>query len=528
MRYLLLTGGTGLLGSYLVRDFLKAGMPLAVLARSTRMAAARHRVETQLCHWERQEGRPLPRPVVLVGDLSRSDLSLSATDTDWIATHCSAIFHNAASLSYVTEEKTGEPWRTNFEGTSHLLDFCRSVGIKEFHHVSTAYLCGLRTGTCYEHELDVGQEFGNPYEVSKIEAEKLVRDAPFLIDLTIYRPGIITGDSQTGYTSTFHGFYAPLKLVSALIGRTASLGASHEQLNEMVRSAGHRLCDILQMTGDERKFYAPVDWVSAAMVEICRRPELHGTTYHLTPREGVPVRISQQVMEDVFLEYTEQAARKAPAARKRDVDQNWAEFEQTFLNGMEVYRSHWRDDPQFDSTNTDGALPHLPCPSMDDDVLRRLTRYAIESKFGWPKPPIVKPAFDVHDHLAPLLSATDGFHGKHHGMLPALIGLQVSGSGGGEWTLWLEEGEVTGLSRGLSQRCTTSLHMNSDLFERMSKGEIAADRALATGQIFASGNRIPLPELANALETISVVDCHPHVQRSLLRNTFGTGGYATV
>ena len=50
--------------------------------------------------------------------------------------------------------------------------------------------------------------------------------ADFLDRPTIYRPSIIVGDSQTGYTTTYHGFYAPLKLAHTMaskvaVGRTA-------------------------------------------------------------------------------------------------------------------------------------------------------------------------------------------------------------------------------------------------------------------------------------------------------------------
>ena len=53
MGYLFLTGATGLLGSYLVRDLLRAGVELAVLVRSTRFESARQRVDGIVTRWER-------------------------------------------------------------------------------------------------------------------------------------------------------------------------------------------------------------------------------------------------------------------------------------------------------------------------------------------------------------------------------------------------------------------------------------------------------------------------------------------
>ncbi|MGW8257650.1 MAG: SDR family oxidoreductase, partial [Thermoguttaceae bacterium] len=63
----------------------------------------------------------------------------------------------------------------------------------------------------------------------KLEAETMVREASFLDQPTIFRPSIIVGDSVTGYTTTFHGFYVLLKLAHTLVSRV-SLGATDGQL----------------------------------------------------------------------------------------------------------------------------------------------------------------------------------------------------------------------------------------------------------------------------------------------------------
>ena len=57
----------------------------------------------------------------------------------------------------------------------------------------------------YESELNVGQEFANPYEESKVEAEEMVRSAKFLKSLTVYRPAIIVGDQHGGDVSAVIG-----------------------------------------------------------------------------------------------------------------------------------------------------------------------------------------------------------------------------------------------------------------------------------------------------------------------------------
>jgi nucleoside-diphosphate-sugar epimerase len=96
---------------------------------------------------------------------------------DWVAGHCHAVIHNAASLTFEPADRQSEPWLSNLEGTRQVLAVCRRAGIRQLHHVSTAYVAGLREGRILESELDEGQELGNDYERSKLEGEKLVRAA---------------------------------------------------------------------------------------------------------------------------------------------------------------------------------------------------------------------------------------------------------------------------------------------------------------------------------------------------------------
>ena len=363
MGYLFLTGATGLLGSYLIRDLTRRGTKLAVLVRGTRLASPQHRIEALIERWEKQAGHSLPRPVIFEGDLSRPNLGLDQAAIDWIRQNCEAVMHNAASLTFHAENPDSEPWLSNLHGTRRVLELARQTAIRQFHHVSTAYVCGLRRDRVMEDELDVGQKHGNDYEISKFQAEKLVRQADFLDHPTIYRPGIILGDSQSGYTSTYHGFYVPLKLVATLIDKTAAYSPNREVILARVRAAGDRLRQVLQLTGREAKNFVPVDWVSAVMAKIYSHRELHGRTYHLTPRKRVPVEMFQAVMERVFLEFAE---RKHAEREKLNVkgDVNWLEFEKLFREGMDVYRAYWGDDPVFDDTNTRQAAPEFPCPEL--------------------------------------------------------------------------------------------------------------------------------------------------------------------
>ena len=264
--YMLLTGATGLLGQYLLRDLLLKGHRVAVLVRGSKHASPAERIEQTMQMWDREAGHPLPRPIVLPGELTEASLGLTDEQQQWVRTHCDGMLHCAASLTFF--ETKGEPWRTNVEGTRHVLDFCRALGIDEMHYISTAYVCGHRHDLVREDQLDVGQEFRNDYEKSKFLAEKLVREAGCFQSLTIYRPVVITGDSKTGYTSTYHGSYLYMKLARLL---ARSIEPDENGRRHLPISWG--------LTGNERRNITPVDWNSAVICKFLVTPEAHGRTY---------------------------------------------------------------------------------------------------------------------------------------------------------------------------------------------------------------------------------------------------------
>jgi thioester reductase-like protein len=368
---ILLTGATGLLGRFLLRDLSAQGRQIAVVVRGSKTADAEARVDDLLRDWREVAGAEVPRPVVLQGDITSPRLGLSSAALEWVEANVDEVVHSAASLSFDRREADGEPYASNVGGTANMLELCRTAGIRRLHHVSTAYVCGLRRGRVLETELDVGQTPGNDYERSKIESEQAVRAAEFLDVLTVYRPSIIVGDLVNGFTNTFHGFYKPLRIVQPFV--EAFLQASLESGS---------LLDVLGMSGSECKNLVPVDWVSAVMARIILDPSLHGKTYHLTSTRPTSVGLLCRVFEQMVVEMAERP--KATGGGKPASSFDPALLSRLFGDQMQVYRAYWRDDPEFDSSATHRAVPDLASPAIDEPTIRRLCRFAIETGFRWP------------------------------------------------------------------------------------------------------------------------------------------------
>lgn len=377
---MLITGATGLLGAYVLRDLLLDGRGLAVIARGSRRQTAADRIEEIVAHWETTLGKPLPRPVVLDGDLTRPRCGLDANAIEWVAANCDEVLNNAASLTFRGGDRAAEPWRTNVGGTREVLALARAAGIGHLHHVSTAYVCGLRTGTVHEDDLEVGQGFGNDYERSKVEAEEMVRAATrsaggFLDSVTVYRPSIIVGDSSTGWTSTYHGLFAALRLGHTLLTRVVKGTTS-----------GPALLRLIGVADGDTKNFVPVDWVSAVIAHAVQMPAARGRTYHLTHPEPLSMDAIGRLIQEAVETYSQSASPDDPDL----CDEGW--FAEMLSTQLDIYRSYLRNDPTFDRTATEAITAHLPCPALDMANLMKMARFAIEHDFGRKSPYLAAPA----------------------------------------------------------------------------------------------------------------------------------------
>lgn len=490
-KHLLLTGATGLVGAYLLRDFLARETPLAVLVRPSRGWTPAQRIDYLMDRWERVAGASLPRPVVLCGDILSPGLGLTASEREWVRQSVGGVVHNAASLEFSAQDRGSEPWRSNLDGTKNVLAFCRDHALRKFFHVSTAYVAGMRTGRILESELDVGQAFGNPYEESKLLAEKEVRAASFLESATFLRPAIIVGDSHTAYTSTFHGFYAPLKAAASLVALTASTEVKASQVMPM-----------FGLSGGEGKNFVPVEWVSALMTRIALDPALHGGTYHLVPRRRTSLALMAEVIERTVRERLAariRAKRHAPAPV--DLDRFGAQLGEM----LEAYRPYWRDDPEFDATNTLRIAPDLPCPELDEACLERLCRYALDANFGFPRPRAVPLPLDLRGLLAQWVEPAPHDHLCDNAKNPAAprsIGLSVTGAGGGPWTLRCLGDRVVEVRPGLEAGPRIQLSTPT-LLALPQEGPGAAAAAIRSGRVRLIGPEAEQARLGDFVERLT-------------------------
>ncbi len=436
MRHLFMTGASGLLGGQILARLLDRGQRVAVLVRPTAKESGRERIEAMLSREETELGRDVPRPVVIEGDLTASLCGLGESDIAWLRRSCGAVLHNAASLEFMGADRAGEPWRTNVAGTRNLLGLVERAGVNEFHHVSTAYVCGLTPGPITETPSAGGHGFRNDYEASKHEAEWLVRSAAFLDRPTFYRPAVIVGHSQTGATATYHGMMAMLQLMTVIV---RSLPADEN---------GFRKVSLrLAMTGDEQRNMVPVDWVAEAVARLLAMPAARGRTIHLAPHTPITIR---QII-DATSSYLNSGGLEFCGPRKPE-DLN--DVENFAYGGKGLYEAYEQTDPVFETTSIQELLPDLPCPVIDESMIHRFLAFGDADRWGKrrrPKVAVEAWSGDLLESFSAdqLVALARAVAGGPAASPPSAIGLDVIGAGGGGWTIRRGPASTVALERGL-------------------------------------------------------------------------------
>lgn len=352
-RTVLLTGGTGIMGSWVLGETLARGYDAIVLMRDPDQKSAAERIKAVLHHVERPWD--FPRVHIVLGDASEPNLGLSPSTADAIREQAAAVIHCAACTSF-NPDQDAECWATNVGGVVNLLEFLDGAGIP-FYHVSTAYVAGKRRGRVLETELDVHQEFSNTYERSKCASEKMVRRAfaEGRLRGSIFRPSIIIGAMQDGRISQFMNFYNILHLIDMIASRRSNGG-------ETVR---------MVTTPHGTKNIIPVDWTARALWTIIEREGPSGHVYHLTNPHPVTHGMIQE-WANALLRRANMQVNLVDAIEGR-----MSPLEAILSARLRNYDAYLLEEPHFDRTNTDRALNGaVPFPVLDGRQFDKLMAFA--------------------------------------------------------------------------------------------------------------------------------------------------------
>jgi 2-alkyl-3-oxoalkanoate reductase len=345
---ILVTGATGLIGSELCGQLAERGHAVIALIHRTRRLL-------------RNDGRMVdPAPyaklglqggavLAVEGDVCKDRLGLEPEAAFALASTIDLVVHCAAETSF--QLSPGLHRGVNVAGTANVIGFarCAKGSPPDLVHVSTAYVCGERSGPIAEDELHAGRVFANQYEVTKAEAETLVRASG--LRAAIARPSIVVGASKTGAIGRFENIYAFLKLIGS--GRVAVLPTAPDASLDLV----------------------PIDHVIDGLIDLVERFEdAAGRVFHLVSGDPSPIAALVKLDYPGF-----QVPRLA----------SFATFDPSHLDPVQalvyesvtsVYAAYLRRDPHFAAVNLRGLSGRI-CPPTGPSFLRRIVEYAARAGY---------------------------------------------------------------------------------------------------------------------------------------------------
>ena len=199
---LFMTGFPGFIANRLLERLARKECDFILLVQPSLV----HQAGEQIERIASLTGRSVAQFRVVEGDIAEPNLALNAMDLELVQRETTRVFHLAAVYDLAVPQDLA--LRVNVGGTRNVIDQARSLPhLKQFHHVSTCYVAGKREGVILETELRHEAGYRNYYEESKYLAEVEVDSAKADLPVTIHRPSVVCGDSQTGETGKYDGVY---------------------------------------------------------------------------------------------------------------------------------------------------------------------------------------------------------------------------------------------------------------------------------------------------------------------------------
>ena len=307
-----LTGATGALGSYLLKEILQSGNDLDLLVRAQKGLSPSKKIGSLLDFFKLDRDLLRQKRIrVFWGDISSPQLGLSQSDLYDILESSDYMIHSAADLSFDTPLEVA--FKACFDPIRFVLqvlsDSSTSRPFKKVTLVSTVGVGGRSTPLVPEGFLSKEGDFHNNYERAKRALEDVVQQALECdTPLAVARPSMIIGDSHCGQIYRFQIFYHIAQFLAGL----KTLGILPE--------LGERTLDVIN-----------VDYVARGIQSLTEDPQAVGKVFHLCsgPKKAPSLQQVQELSRQAHLRHN------LPLPTLRYLPRNRL---QSLLNGLQFAR----------------------------------------------------------------------------------------------------------------------------------------------------------------------------------------------
>ncbi|WNB91640.1 SDR family oxidoreductase [Bacillus sp. NEB1478] len=336
-----LTGATGFLGGRLIQNLAREGHTLYVLARNLQKA------EELLKKTADFKGEVH----IIKGDITTPDLGIDKESQQELIHNVDVFYHMAALVKFDLDLED-ELFAINYEGTRHALDAAKKFGVSHFYYVSTAYTLGKEEFAKEElHPLN--SSFNNPYEESKCKAEHLCLEYKQSYNVTILRPAIIVGDSQTGEADSKFTLYGLMRSLEVFKKRFQRKGLGNKVF--------HLLCE----EGSTQNL-VPVDYVAEILSDVLLKGR-ENQIYHITNSHPP---LSADVFQIMRTKANLHPFKLAPYSYEQHLDQD----EKNLNKMVDVYKNYLNRKIIFDDSNTQQLLKAFDKEPllMNEEMINRI------------------------------------------------------------------------------------------------------------------------------------------------------------
>lgn len=275
----LLTGATGFLGAYLLKELLDmTRAKIFCLVRAEDDIHAFKRIYNNLSSLLKVQELNLERVIPVKGDFSKEKMGLPESYYDYLSSRIDHVYHNGALVNFMVPYSSMK--KVNVGGTEQIIKFATAKKLKAVHYISSFSVFMADT---YLHadlisqdtELEHFENLPNNYVRTKWVSERMITNAAKKgLPVNIYRPGFIFGDQSSGFMRTDD--YTP-----RMIKSWCQLGMAAAVEGEI---------DI-----------TPVDYVCKAIVSIARNAEAFGQSFNLAnPRPVNSIELIDKLCEKGF------------------------------------------------------------------------------------------------------------------------------------------------------------------------------------------------------------------------------------
>lgn len=362
-RQIFLTGATGFLGAFLLQDLLQeTKATIYCLVRAKSLEEAKQKLRKNLKLYLLPDLTLDKRVVLVLGDLGQPRFGLSEQQFGELATSIDLIYHNGAFVNLIYPYSALRS--VNVLGTQEILKLASQIKVKPVHFISTLdvfqtpFYAGLKA-ILEDDDLTHVEGLADGYAQSKWVGEKLVMAANARgIPTSIYRPGMITGHSQTGASQTND-------LIGRLIRGLTEMGKAPEL--------------------DLQMCLTPVDYVSKAIVHLSQQPVSLGKAFHLVSPDAVSLKKIVNAIQDFGypMQWTDYPHWQAELLKVASHQENALTplmflFTEWVTGNQKSYlETSALTSQSFDCRNTLAGLAgtKVICPTVDAKVLKAYLSY---------------------------------------------------------------------------------------------------------------------------------------------------------